>query len=86
VALHFCADWCTTCSAQKQVLADLRDDPSLAEMQVLIVDFDKQKALRRSLKVNAPGVIVVFKGNQEVGRAAGQTAVSSIWALLSRAK
>jgi thiol-disulfide isomerase/thioredoxin len=85
VALHFCASWCTTCVAQKQVMADLRDDPALVEMQVLIVDFDEHKALRRTLKVWTPGTIVVFKGAKEVARSTGQTSVSGIWALLGRA-
>jgi thioredoxin 1 len=86
VALHFCASWCTTCAAQKQVLAELQDDPSLEEMRVLVVDFDREKALRHKLKVKRPGAIIVFKGAQEVGRSVGQTAISSIWVLLSRAK
>ena len=85
VALHFCADWCTTCAAQKQALTALRDDPSLAAMLVLVVDFERQKKLRRALGVSAPGTLVVYKGEEEVGRSSGQTARASLWALLTRA-
>jgi thiol-disulfide isomerase/thioredoxin len=85
VALHFCAAWCTTCASQSQALEQLKSDPTLEEVSVLVVDYDKQKALRKTLKVRSPGTFVVFKGAVEVTRSSGQTAPASIWALLVKA-
>lgn len=72
VALHFHADWCSTCKVQEKVLEKLKGEPSL-DVLVLIVDYDKEKDLRQSLKVRYQSTFVVFKGKAETTRILGDT-------------
>ena len=73
VAVHFHADWCSTCVAQAKSLETLKTDPQLQAMTVLVANYDQEKALRQSMKVRSQSIMVVFKGPQEVTRVIGQT-------------
>lgn len=72
VALHFHADWCSTCKAQEKVLEKLKEEPGL-EILVLIVDYDKEKDLRKNLKVRYQSTFIVYKGKTETTRILGDT-------------
>ena len=85
VAVHFHADWCSTCVAQTKSLETLKADPQLKAMTVLVADYDKEKELRKSMKIRSQSVMVIFKGSQEVARLAGQTQATDIKAALIRA-
>lgn len=85
VAVHFHADWCSTCVAQTNALQTLRTDPQLAPVTVLVADYDKEKDLRKSMKVRSQSVIVIFKGPQEMARLAGQSQATEIKAALLKA-
>ena len=78
VAVHFHADWCSTCVGQARSLDSLKADPQLQGMTVLVADYDKERELRQSMKVRSQSVMVVFKGTQEVGRLAGKTRADDI--------
>ncbi len=86
VALHFHADWCPTCKNQAKSLEELKTDPQLKDMTVLVADYDNVKDLRRSLKVRSQSVFVVYKGAQEVTRINGQTRAADIKAELVKAQ
>jgi len=73
VALHFHADWCSTCKAQERSFKALKDDPQLQGITLLVVDFDAERQLKRTLKVRSQSVIIVFRGNQETTRVGGET-------------
>lgn len=76
-ALHFHADWCPTCIAQQKALRDLeKRDPRA--ITVFVVDYDREKALRREHRVRAQSTLVVFKGRKETGRIAGETKPSAL--------
>ncbi len=85
VAVHFHADWCSTCVSQAKALEALKADPQLKGMTVLIADYDKEKDLRKSMKVRSQSVMVVYKGAQEVSRVAGQTQPQEIKAAFLKA-
>jgi thioredoxin 1 len=85
VAVHFHADWCSTCVAQTKSLEALKADPQLKAMTVLVADYDKEKELRKSMKIRSQSVMVVFKGSQEVSRLAGQTQAPDIKAAFLKA-
>ena len=72
VAVHFHAEWCGTCKQQEKAIAQLQGDKSL-DMLLLVADYDKEKALRRSLRVRSQSTMVVFRGQQERARLAGDT-------------
>lgn len=84
VAVHFHADWCPTCKQQEKVLAQLKTESQL-EVLVLVADYDKEKDLRRAMKVRTQSTIVVFRGSAEKARLAGDTDVDAIRSALQRA-
>jgi len=85
VVVHFHADWCSTCVAQAKSLEALKADPQLKTVTVLVADYDKEKELRKSMKIRSQSVIVVFKGSQEMARLAGQTEAIEIKTALLKA-
>ena len=85
VVVHFHADWCSTCVAQAKSLETLKADPQLKAMTVLVADYDKEKELRKSMKIRSQSVMVIFKGSQEVTRLAGQSQATDIKAAFLKA-
>lgn len=86
VVVHFHADWCSTCQGQARALDQLKSDPQLKDHTVLIADFDKEKELRKTMKVRYQSIMVVFKGPQEVDRVNGQTRPAEIKAAFLKAQ
>lgn len=72
VAVHFHADWCGTCKQQEKAIAQLKGDSALG-MTLLVADYDKEKDLRRALKVRSQSTMVVFRGREEKARLSGDT-------------
>jgi thiol-disulfide isomerase/thioredoxin len=85
VVVHFHADWCSTCVAQAKSMDTLKADPQLKAMTVLVADYDKEKELRKSMKIRSQSVMVIFKGSQEVTRLAGQSQATDIKAAFLKA-
>lgn len=71
-ALHFHADWCPVCRKQSQVIDTLKADPKL-NVTVFIVNYDKEKALRKQYGVRTQSTLIAFRGKTETGRLAGDT-------------
>lgn len=84
VALHFHADWCTTCKAQGKALTELQADPSL-KLTVLRVDYDKEVDLKQQLKVHSQSTLIVYRGATERARLAGETQPDKLKAALKTA-
>ena len=84
VAVHFHADWCTTCKQQEKALTQLKTEPGL-DITVLVANYDLEKDLRKTMKVRTQSTLVVFKGNEEKARLAGDTAPDKIRAVLKAA-
>jgi len=85
VAVHFHAGWCPTCVKQTESLTQLKAQGQLKGMTVLVADYDKEKELKRQHKVRSQSVLIVFKGQEEVARLAGQTQAEPIAQALSKA-
>lgn len=83
-ALHFHADWCPVCRAQSKVLEGLKADKALA-LTVFVVNYDKEKALRKQFGVRTQSTIIVFVGKVEAARLAGESAEQKIRAALASA-
>ncbi|MFN4362213.1 MAG: thioredoxin family protein [Hylemonella sp.] len=77
VALHFHADWCPTCRAQEKVFQSLRNDASLP-LTLLVVDYDKERELKRALKVRAQSTLIVYRGSKETRRSGGETEAAAL--------
>ena len=72
VAVHFHADWCGTCKQQEKAIAQLKGESGL-DVLLLVADYDKEKELRRALKVRSQSTMVVFRGRDERARLGGDT-------------
>ncbi len=82
IVIEFHANWCPTCRAQAPIVESLASKKGFI---VLRVDYDSQKSVRREFGVRQQSTLIVYKGNQEVGRAVGITDPDSIAELLQLA-
>jgi thioredoxin 1 len=85
IILSVHADWCSTCKSQARISGEVLRDPKLLGVTYMRADFDKEKALLKSLKVNTQSTLIVFKGKDEIGRSIGDTRRDSITALFLKA-
>ncbi|MBS1140553.1 MAG: thioredoxin [Proteobacteria bacterium] len=85
VALHFHADWCPTCRAQEKVFNSWKGDASVPGT-LLIVNYDKERELKRQLGVRTQSTVIAYKGGKETGRLAGETDQAALRAVLASAK
>ena len=83
IAVH--ADWCATCRAQEIFLKDLLKTPPYDNLQVLRVDFDRQKKAVRAFRVRMQSTLIVFKNGIEVGRSTADTDRDSVALMLRKA-
>lgn len=81
VAVHFHAEWCSTCKTQEKALNTLKAEKGL-DITVLIANYDEEKALKKQYKVRSQSVLIVFRGDQEKARLAGDTDIEKIRAAL----
>jgi thioredoxin 1 len=66
VLIDVYAPWCPTCRRQEPVIAKLQKErPSLV---VYVVDYDRDKATLKKLRVTQQATLILFKGATEVGR------------------
>lgn len=77
VAVHFHAEWCSTCKTQEKALNALKAEKGL-DITVLIANYDEEKDLKKQYKVRSQSVLIVFKGEQEKVRLAGDTDIEKI--------
>ncbi|AXS79307.1 thioredoxin family protein [Dechloromonas sp. HYN0024] len=85
VALHFHADWCPTCRAQEKVFKGWQGDAAVAGT-LLVVNYDKERELKRQLGVRTQSTLIVYKGSKETGRLAGDTDPIALRSVLGSAK
>jgi thioredoxin 1 len=77
VAVHFQADWCSTCKLQQRSFEQLKSDGGL-DLTVLVASFDDERDLKRRLNVRSQSTLVVFRGEVEKARLAGETSADRI--------
>lgn len=85
VVVHVYARWCGTGKKQAAIVAPLLADPEFKNLTLMKTDYDKEKALLKSLNIANQSTFVAFKGSTEVGRSTGYTNKESIAALLGKA-
>ena len=85
VIVDFYADWCPTCKTQKPIVQELMRDPKMKEVTLFVADFDKEKDLKKALRVSQQSTFIVFKGGKEVARSTGQTRKADLEAVFAKA-
>ncbi|MDX8400693.1 MAG: thioredoxin family protein [Gallionellaceae bacterium] len=83
VTIH--ADWCSTCRTQDIFLEKLLKIPPYNNLQVLRVDFDKQKEVVRAFKTRWQSTLIVFKNGKEIDRSTADTDKDSVATMLRKA-
>lgn len=85
VALHFHASWCPVCRAQDKVFQAMAADPKSPAVQMLVVDYDTEIALKKQMKVHQQSTVIVFKGTRETERIVGETQPEALTMVLQSA-
>lgn len=85
VIVDFYADWCPTCKTQKPSVLAIAAEPAMKDVTILTADYDKEKDLKKALRVSQQSTFVVFKGGKEVARSTGQTKRDQIAATFAKA-
>jgi len=85
VIVHFAADWCPTCKAQKPIVESLLKTDKLKGVTLLVANYDTETALKKEMRITMQSTFVVFKGGKEVARSTGQTDPGAIAALFDKA-
>lgn len=85
VLVHVTAPWCEVCQAQKPVVAKLVGSGDFASMKKFDIDFDSQKDVLRTLRVQSQSTRVLFKNGEEIDRSVGVSDPTEIEAFLRKA-
>lgn len=68
VVVHVHAEWCPICRRQVMVLDEMFKDASLAKIEGVRVNYDKDRDFVSAYKVKRQANILVFKGGKEIAR------------------
>ena len=85
ILVHITAPWCTTCAAQKPILAKLEAEPKFKDLQVFDVDFDSRKDVVKQFRATMQSTWITYRGETETGRSTGETKPAALSALLDKA-
>ncbi len=83
--VHIHAKWCSTCRTQAPIIESLLKEGEFNGITALHVDYDDQKDVVKSFKVNRQATIIVFKDGKEVGRSTSDTSRAGISKLMQKA-
>jgi thioredoxin 1 len=77
ILLFFDATWCSTCSVERPIIADVIDNleksRSGRNLEVFTVDWDTQQDVAEQFNVVSQSTLIVFQGKAEKGRLTGET-------------
>lgn len=85
ILVHITAPWCTTCAAQRPILAKLEAEPKFKDLQVFDVDFDSRKDVVKQFRATMQSTLITYRGATETGRSTGETKPAALSALLDKA-
>ncbi|MCM0022181.1 MAG: thioredoxin family protein [Tagaea sp.] len=82
ILVEITAVWCPACKAQAPVLERLLTSAKFRDYVVFTIDFDSEKDAMRRFEARLPGTLLVFKGEDQMGRSLADTDPVSLAALL----
>lgn len=71
--LHFYAEWCSVCLAQKKAVKKFELEKDFKDLKVYLVDFDFASKLKKEFGVERQSTMIIFRGDQEISRIMGIT-------------
>jgi thiol-disulfide isomerase/thioredoxin len=82
ILIDVTASWCPTCRQQRPIVEQIENErPNLV---VYDLDFDSAKDALKHFRVQYQSTLIVFRGNQEIGRSTGDTDPARIRALIAQ--
>jgi thioredoxin 1 len=78
------ADWCSTCHSQIKALQEIKKDKRYQNVKFFFIDYDQQKNLLKTMKVNSQSTIIALKKGQETTRLVAQDSVEDLKKLLDK--
>lgn len=85
VVIHIEANWCPVCKQQQAILERFQLDPHYANLEILDVDFDKQKPVVKQLGATTQSTLIAYHHGKLAQRAVGITSQSAITSLMNSA-
>ncbi len=85
ILIDVTASWCPVCKIQRVVLGPLLAQPRFNDILVLEIDFDQQKDALRLVNARIQSTLIVYRGDDEMGRSLGDTNPESLESLLTMA-
>lgn len=85
ILVHITAPWCTTCAAQRPILAKLEAESKFKDLQVFDVDYDSRKDVVKQFRATMQSTLITYHGEKETGRSTGETKPKALAALLDKA-
>ncbi len=85
LSLHFHAKWCPTCLVQERAFNTFKGDAAVPGT-LLMVDYDKERELKREMGIRAQSTLIVFKGQEQKHRSGGVTDPQALKAALLSAQ
>lgn len=76
------ADWCSVCKVQHKHVSEIIRGQAFRDLLVLRLNYDRQKAERRKLKVPRQSTLIAFNGRKETGRLVAVSDRGAIQSLL----
>ena len=78
--------WCPVCASQAGTIKATVTDPAYANLLILRINFDKQKAEWKAFNVTKQSTLIAFKRGRELGRLSYITDKAKIRDLLALTK
>ena len=85
ILIDISASWCPTCARQHMVLSEIFESGQFPDLVVISVDYDDQRGVVRKFRAPRQSTLIVYRGDQETGRAVAITSRRDIEALLTTA-
>ena len=85
ILIEVSATWCPVCRVQKTILAPLLAQPRFSEILVMEIDFDRDKDALRLVNARIQSTLIIYRGEDEMGRSLGDTNPQSLESLLTMA-
>jgi len=83
ILIDIYATWCPTCKKQQQIITDYFEAYPDSKVNVLVVDFDKQKQWVKYFKAPRQSSLYLYKGKEQVWFSVAETRKQKIFSALN---